>query len=310
MKSRNGRNFIGYSGIPYAKPPIGELRFQDPQPPSKWHKVREPSFIGELCLQSLHNVKMLRNAVIGSEDCLYMSVYTPQLNPLKLYPVLVYIHGGGYEYGAGEFLGRPGYFLDHDIVLVTFNYRLGILGFLSMEDSTLPGNMGLKDQNMVLQWVQKNIRNFGGDPNMVTIYGESAGAGSVHHHMLSPLSKGLFHQAISQSGTALSAKNFLPPGIAKTRAMKLAEKAGCPSSNTEQMLICLREMNAQDITRLNQIFSMKQIESLAPFIPVVDSVAANPFLPKETDQLVPEPVPWMIGCSNMEGLVQTACMYC
>uniref|UniRef100_T1HUH8 Carboxylic ester hydrolase n=1 Tax=Rhodnius prolixus TaxID=13249 RepID=T1HUH8_RHOPR len=145
-----------------------------------------------MCLQSLHNIRFVNSAVVGSEDCLYLSVYTHSLKPETLNPVLVYIHGGVFEFGGGEFEGRPGNFMDHDVVVVTMNYRLGPLGFLSMEDEILPGNLGLKDQTMALRWVQRNIKNFGGDPKKVTIMGESAGGASIYLHMISPMSKGLF----------------------------------------------------------------------------------------------------------------------
>ncbi|KAK9502367.1 hypothetical protein O3M35_011156 [Rhynocoris fuscipes] len=254
----------------------------------------------------MHHVQIVSNAVIGSEDCLYLSIYTPRLNPRKPYPVLVYIHGGGFEFGMGEFTGRPGYFMDHNIVVVTLNYRLGLMGFLSMEDSVLSGNMGLKDQNMALKWIQRNIKNFGGDAKRVTIYGESAGGASVYYHMISPWSKGLFHQGISQSGTALTPWASSAPGVGRARAIKIAKMAGCPTKNTKSMLNCLQQLDGRDLMRLTKHFPMNQLEMRPTFTPIVDSAAKDPFLPEEPHKLKPLPVPWLTGCSNMEGIIKTA----
>lgn len=139
-----------------------------------------------------------------SEDCLYLNIHTPQISTpnLKL-PVMAYIHGGGFTYGSGnvESVG-PDFLVPRGVILVTINYRLGALGFLSLQTPECPGNNGLKDQNLALRWIQKNISAFGGNPDNVTLFGESAGSVSVHYHLLSKLSRGLFHRAITQSGTA------------------------------------------------------------------------------------------------------------
>jgi carboxylesterase type B len=140
---------------------------------------------------------MLFGTLVGSEDCLFLNVYTQQLpldtiNTLK--PVMVWIHGGGFSTGSSKSdLYGPEFLLTEDIVLVTINYRLGIFGFLSFEDASLevPGNAGLKDMVMALKWVQKNISKFSGDPNNVTVFGESAGGMSVHYLVLSPLAAGI-----------------------------------------------------------------------------------------------------------------------
>ena len=141
------------------------------------------------------------------EDCLYLWVYTPTIsNDASLLPVLVWIHGGGFEIGSGTFsdYGPDRFMKGNDMVMVSINYRIGLLGFLSLGNSDVPGNMGLLDQVMALDWVKTNIQAFRGNPNMVTIMGESAGSWSVTYHMLSPLSKGLFHRVIAQSGTPVS----------------------------------------------------------------------------------------------------------
>lgn len=191
----------------------------------------------------------------GSEDCLYLNVYTPlpeTSEKKELLPVMVFFHGGGWMCGSGvsSFYG-PDYLMEHKIIYIGANFRLGPLGFLSTGTKDCPGNNGLKDQNMVLRWIQENIATFGGDPNKVTIFGESAGGASGTYHMMSPISKGLFQQVISQSGA-----NFNPwaqpahKGVAEMRAKKVGELTGCPieGENWGEMIECLRKVPAANIT--------------------------------------------------------------
>lgn len=184
MTSRSGREFRAFLGVPYAAPPLGNLRFAPPAPPQKWMGVRDATKEGNVCIQMYLN---------GSEDCLYLNVFThntvTQTNDTQTYfPVMVFIHGGGFYRGSSS-LGTygPEYLMDRDIVLVTIQYRLGVFGFLSTEDAVVPGNMGLKDQARALLWVKENIHTFWGDRYKVTIFGNSAGSSSVHFHMLSPV---------------------------------------------------------------------------------------------------------------------------
>ncbi|CAH2091333.1 unnamed protein product [Euphydryas editha] len=236
-KTDNGVMYYEFLGIPYAKPPLGNLRFRNPQPPDLWNGERDATATREenICCQS----DFIKGKVIGSEDCLYLNVYTPRLpDPnTKFLPVMVFIHGGGFVYSNGimkEELG-PDYLIDNDVVVVTFNYRLGVLGFLSLDIPEARGNMGLKDQVQALKWVQSNIDKFGGDPNNVTIFGISAGSASVDYHLLSPLSKGLFHKAILQSGSSLNhwAINYEPKKLIK----KLLENMGYTGSTQDNRAI-------------------------------------------------------------------------
>ncbi|KAK7072928.1 Carboxylesterase 5A [Halocaridina rubra] len=221
----DGTPFNSYYAIPFAQPPLGELRFKrlnelvqtelliqpiltnlserdelgdgtrDPQPPSTWTGVRKRSSLASPCVQvpfghMLAGVKLPPEELVGDEDCLYLNVFTPKgAQTRDDIPVMVYIHGGGF-FAGGAFEYLPHVLLSRDIILVVIQYRLGFLGFLSTEDSIIPGNYGLKDQIAALQWVQKNIKHFGGNPKKVTIFGESAGAASVHYHMFSPKSEG------------------------------------------------------------------------------------------------------------------------
>ena len=194
-----------FKGIPFAQPPVGDLRWRDPRPLPSWAGTREATSFAPPCAQSA----MLRPelARISSEDCLYLNVWTPSWPASGALPVMVWIPGGGNFGGTsntpamdGERLAR------HGVVVVTTNYRLSILGFLahpalSKESAhEVSGNYGLLDRIAALRWVQANIRQFGGDPGNVTIFGESAGSFDVSFLMVSPLAKGLFHRAIAQSG--------------------------------------------------------------------------------------------------------------
>ncbi|XP_072947296.1 juvenile hormone esterase-like [Epargyreus clarus] len=205
--TQRGTPYFEFLGIPYARPPLGVLRFKSPQPPETWEGVRDARTVNnsQVCFQT----DLFTNEVIGSEDCLYLNVYTPKLpnnkEEFKL-PVMLSLHGGGFLHGNGVIKGEtgPDFLIDNDVVVVSINYRLGILGFLSMDIPEAAGNMGLKDQAQALQWLQDNIHKFGGDKNNVTIFGVSAGSASVELHILSPKSKGLFHKAILQSGSSLN----------------------------------------------------------------------------------------------------------
>ncbi|XP_066147977.1 juvenile hormone esterase-like [Euwallacea fornicatus] len=195
-----------FLGIPYAKPPVGELRFKEPQAPASWIGVKDAKSDGNAC----YHYNELAKEFEGSEDCLYLNVFTrelPQDGDYNLKPVMVWIHGGGFTGGSNSSkMYGPEFLLSEDVVLVTINYRLGFLGFLRFKDATfnISGNMGFKDQVQALHWVKDNIQQFNGDPDNITLFGESAGAAAVHYHVLSPLSRGLFHKAILQSGAALN----------------------------------------------------------------------------------------------------------
>lgn len=168
--------------------------------------------------------------VVGQEDCLTLNIYTPK-DSNGLLPVMVYIHGGGFREGNNSpFLYGPDYFIDKGVILVTINYRLEILGYLCLGIKEAPGNVGLKDQVAALKWVRRNIKEFDGDPDNVTIFGESAGAASVSYHLLSPLSKGLFHKAIMQSGTAITPWSFTynPLDAAKALAKQMGHNSDDP----------------------------------------------------------------------------------
>jgi para-nitrobenzyl esterase len=196
-----------FKGIPYAAPPVGALRWKEPQPVPAWQGVRKTTEFGARCMQGNVFGDMVFRDAAPSEDCLYLNVWTPKTSADAKLPVMVWIYGGGFQAGATSEPRQDGEHLAHKgVVVVSMNYRLGIFGFFSHPELTkesphhASGNYGLLDQAAALQWVRKNITAFGGDPENVTIFGESAGSFSVSALMASPVSKGLIHRAIGESG--------------------------------------------------------------------------------------------------------------
>jgi para-nitrobenzyl esterase len=238
-----------FRGIPYAAPPVGELRFQPPQPHSGWTEVREASAMGPACPQS---GLMIQQQLAWSEDCLTLNVWTHADG--KRRPVMVFIHGGGFIDGAGSEplyegsrLARAG-----DVVVVTLNYRLGALGFMTtraLASAGSRGNLGIRDQIAALEWVQNNIAAFGGDPERVSLFGESAGASSVCAHLASPLSKGLFQRAIVQSGPGCSGvlSPETPSPLIQMSALDFGARivSHTPCANASDEVACLRQLPAQ-----------------------------------------------------------------
>ncbi|XP_049801051.1 esterase E4-like [Schistocerca nitens] len=240
MTSLDGRSILAFRGVRYALPPIGELRFKPPSPPQPWNDIINATEDGAWCPNA-------ESANGTSEDCLFLNVYTTKLPEGRKNtgrPVLIFFHPGAFYSmrGSSDLFG-PQYLMDEDIILVTVNYRLGALGFLSTGDSVLPGNNGFKDQVQALRWVQQNIASFGGDPNSVTISGYSAGGVSVYLHMLSPMSKGLFHRGIAMSGAVQSIVIKDP----LQQAQKQARLLNCPDGTSQEIVNCLKGKDAQEI---------------------------------------------------------------
>lgn len=241
----NNFSYFSFKGIPYALPPVGDLRFKAPQPPNKWNGVLKAFVEGPACWKPFATTAYRQYL---SEDCLTLNVYIPYYVFKKnnsLLPVMVWIHGGGFSLGSGNSKKYgPDFLVSEGIVVVTINYRLGIFGFLNEGISDAPGNVGLKDQLMALRWIKNEIHRFGGNPHMVTISGQSAGGASVHFHLLSPLSKGLFHRAIIQSGTILSEWAF-DESDHYDKGSRLSKHLGCPETDNKTTIVaCLRTFNA------------------------------------------------------------------
>ncbi|XP_043247663.1 carboxylesterase 1E-like [Amphibalanus amphitrite] len=300
--SADGNVFYSFKGLPYAQPPTGELRFQPPRRHLPWANILDASEHGSQCAQ----FDFRKNATrVGSEDCLFANIYTPWLpgkadSPRRGLPVMVYIHGGGFFFGDGDAETHgPEYLMDEDVVVVTFNYRLGVFGFLTTHDAAAPGNFGLLDQVLLLQWVQDNIAAFGGDPQQVTIFGVSAGGASVSLLVLSPLGKGLFHHAISESGAAIA--SFAASGKKSDLAKEFAEFLNCTTDDPAMMVDCIRKAPEEDI--MDGSLTLRAF--MNAFQPRVDSEAEVPFLPKDPRVLLETGefnlVPWMNGITEEEG---------
>ena len=301
--------------IPFAKPPLGELRWKAPMPNDPWTGVRHETAFVDSCPQLADQGAPASN----NEDCLYLNVWSPEPAPDRA-PVMVWIHGGGnFSGGAGipipatqDTLWYDGQFFAsrQGVVLVTINYRLGPFGFfahpaLASEDGPV-GNQGLLDQRRALEWVRDNIAKFGGDPNNVTIFGESAGSADVCYHVASPGSRGLFHRAIGQSGgcTIRSVGAEQATSVVGAQMVAYGEAVGCSAG--EDQLTCLRSASVEDLlANANQPApgAGEIRESEWSFAAVLDG--PDGFLPDSLRALFDRGeianVPYLLGSNNDEG---------
>ncbi|XP_030752570.1 venom carboxylesterase-6-like isoform X3 [Sitophilus oryzae] len=232
------KTYYAFRGIPYAQPPVGNLRFSNPVKNDPWAGVLDATNDKSSCVQAGGS------DVIGQEDCLYINVYTPNLNDSL--PVMVWFHGGGFIGGSSSYENfAPDYFLEQGVIYVAFNYRLGVFGFLSTNDSTASGNWGLKDQVLALQWTKENIKYFGGDPEKITIFGQSAGAASVSYMLQAPQTKGLYRAAIMQSGHSLCLWSLTRN--ARNTAFQLGLLLGVSASDSDELISQLRDVDASKL---------------------------------------------------------------
>nr|XP_006009487.1 PREDICTED: neuroligin-4, X-linked isoform X2 [Latimeria chalumnae] len=304
-----------YLGIPYAAPPTGERRFQPPEPPSSWTGIRNATQFAPVCPQYLED-RFLLNDMLPvwftanldtvvtyvqdqNEDCLYLNVYIPTEDDIhdqnSKKPVMVYIHGGSYMEGTGNMIDGSILASYGNVIVVTLNYRLGVLGFLSTGDQSAKGNYGLLDQIQALRWIQENIGTFGGDAKRVTIFGSGAGASCVSLLTLSHYSEGLFQKAIIQSGTALSswAVNYQPGKYTRI----LAEKVGCDILDTIDLVECLRNKNYKELIEQNIMPARYHIA----FGPVIDGdvIPDDPQILMEQGEFLNYDI--MLGVNQGEG---------
>ncbi|XP_063999096.1 neuroligin-4, X-linked isoform X2 [Pogoniulus pusillus] len=305
-----------YLGVPYASPPTGERRFQPPEPPSSWTGVRNATQFAAVCPQYLDERSLLNDMLPvwftanldtvvtyvqdQNEDCLYLNIYVPTEDDIHdqntKKPVMVYIHGGSYMEGTGNMIDGSILASYGNVIVVTLNYRLGVLGFLSTGDQAAKGNYGLLDQIQALRWIEENIGSFGGDPKRVTIFGSGAGASCVSLLTLSHYSEGLFQKAIIQSGTALSswAVNYQPAKYTRI----LADKVGCDMLDTTDLVECLRNKNYKELIQQTITPATYHIA----FGPVIDGdvIPDDPQILMEQGEFLNYDI--MLGVNQGEGL--------
>ncbi|XP_046545490.1 cholinesterase 1-like [Haliotis rubra] len=279
-----GKSVDVYHGVRFAKPPVGDLRFKHPvafeanNSGITYAQVPGPSCIQPKIPFFTESFKQIPDDY--SEDCLHLSIWTPTNNTGNL-SVMIWVYGGGFWFGSGQMPLYDGAVLavEHNVIVVTINYRLGPLGFAYLGPETVPGNMGLMDQRMAFKWVKTNVANFGGDPNRITIFGESAGALSVGLHIFSPLSRDTFDRAIMESGPMTESFTYLDAHTSKDITIKLAEKLKCPTHSDVDIYECLKFADAQSIADLQFTLSVR---NLIAFAPVIDKY----FLPDDPKTLL------------------------
>lgn len=247
--ARDHRSFLG---IPYAAPPQGDLRWTSPRPPASWTAVRDATVPGAACAQPA-GIPMGRPST--GEDCLFVNVTVPLRPAVKPLPVMVWLHGGSLKYGAGDIYGARSLAVRGDVIVVSINYRLGMLGFLAHPaldaGRAASGNFGLEDQQAALRWVRRNATAFGGDPGNVTLFGESAGSFSICAHLAAPASAGLMHRAIMQSGPCTAGWSPSTPSSARPRqtaereGLAVAQDLGC--SDPDTAAVCLRGTSVTEL---------------------------------------------------------------
>ncbi|XP_034252974.1 juvenile hormone esterase-like [Thrips palmi] len=305
-----GANHVQYAafwGVPYAKPPVGPLRFKAPRPHPAWTGVRPAKQAGPRCAQGKDG------DLEGSEDCLFLNVFTTNLNKSQKQPVYVFVHGGGFPYGAPTVTRfGPDYLLPHGVVVVTVQYRLGALGFLSLDTEEIPGNCALKDLVAALQWVHNNIAAFGGDPDKVTIGGQSSGASLAGWLTRLPEMKGIIHGATLMSGSPFHNWAYTETHVqtALQVASNIAHKTVTDTKDAEQYL-----MNASiEELHVNAMLAINAVAESQPEVPVVPTPERRPRVSggepllivkdKESYFLQPEApaIPMLIGSTNKEML--------
>lgn len=315
-----------FYGIPFASPPVADLRWHRPVPPIPWREVYNATTQRPSCPQNQMGERFFK----GDEDCLYLNVVVPEHHMEEALPVMVWIHGGGWEtggkYGSGGKFDARSIATRYKVVVVSGNYRLGPLGWLALPElqgediDGSTGNYGLMDQGMVLEWTRDNIKAFGGDPNAVTLFGESAGGFSVCQHMARRASAGLFHRAIMESGSCDSASMLYNDVYnATVLGTEYAKGIGCSQLDPQSRISCLRSLPTQAVLErpsavlrrnwpYQSLFSRppRDVPALAPVLPWFATIDYSPAgLEGEPLRLFEDgqghPVPFLLGFNHEEG---------
>eukprot|EP00054_Salpingoeca_dolichothecata_P017906 m.108689 g.108689 ORF g.108689 m.108689 type:complete len:538 (+) comp22643_c1_seq1:56-1669(+) len=301
---------VAFYGIPFARPPVGDLRFKPPQAPESWSDTRDCThdLYFHVCVQ-LHITKKI---MLGKEDCLYANVYIPDnVEPTESLPIMFWTYGGGYIFGDEyEFGLYRGKFLaaSRGVIVVEFNYRLGPLGFIAlpelMKESNTTGNYALQDQDMALDFIYENAENFGGDKSKIAIFGESAGGFSVCWHMVNPNSMGKFSAAIMESGSCSSHEFFITLDRAYNFSSNLVVQSNCDTST--DVLGCLRNKSVDDMIIFWNPKGPGLTPPLAPIMPWGPAIDGR-YLPALPLDLIKQgkfaKVPFLLGTNHDEGTI-------
>uniref|UniRef100_A0A1I8PLJ9 carboxylesterase n=1 Tax=Stomoxys calcitrans TaxID=35570 RepID=A0A1I8PLJ9_STOCA len=300
--------YYSWESIPYAEPPVGDLRFEAPRPyAQQWTQEFNGTVYPQYCMQWFrdHGVNKRR----GVEDCLTVSVYSPKPRGVK-YPVVAYLHGGHFMLGGGpEFDAEPS-MMGGRMVMVKINFRVGPLGFISTGDSELPGNYGLKDQELALQWIQQNIAAFGGDPEKILLFGHGSGAASAHLHMLRPSLANIAKAVVSMSGVALN-----PWAItvnASANAQRLAAAVNCTNTqSSKDIKVCLKSRMAEDVVGAVQSLLNWGYNPFTTFGPVIEPRnSPNGFLTDQPESIIRSgrfsQIPWLASYTSNDGAFNAA----
>ncbi|KAJ8955015.1 hypothetical protein NQ318_000447 [Aromia moschata] len=301
-----GKTVYRFRSIPFAEPPVGNLRFEAPVPKTKWSGVLDVSSKGAECTQG-------SDPIIGSEDCLFVKVYTTEApRKQKNLPVMVWIYGGAFFGGAPDFDDHsPDYLLDEGVIVVSFHYRVGILGFLSTGDLAAPGNAGLKDQVLALKWIKENIASFGGNPDRITVFGQSAGAASVSYLLQTPQTAGLYNGVILQSGSSLNL--WALSRVARDTAFQVAENLDLDTGSSQAVVDGLKSVDAETLQNVSMSTMTSVLLSNNPrdglvFTPVIEPDHDGAIVTKKSHQLLSDgefnAVPVIIGYTSLEALLQ------
>ncbi|KAF5288896.1 hypothetical protein FQA39_LY03775 [Lamprigera yunnana] len=306
-RTRHDRLYYYFTGIPYAKPPLGWYRFEPPVAPIPWNDTLDATLPTPVCVQFENRIS---TNIIGSEDCLYLNIYTPQLptsNSNSL-PVMFYIGGEYFMNGdvSKERYG-PEFLLDKDVVLVTINYRLGPFGFFVTEGDTVKTNAGLRDQARALKWVHKNIEAFGGDPNKITLFGQGAGGASAHFLMISSSSKDMISGVIAESGLAIDMWAYAPIQVIGIKSRILAGICKCPTRGSQtEMVECLKALKSNDI--MESLITLKEDGEFHMFRPVLERFTSSGFLDTDPVEMLQKKqaadVPLLTGITSDEGALE------
>ncbi|CAK1547535.1 unnamed protein product [Leptosia nina] len=304
--------YASFRGIPYAKQPLGELRFKELQPAETWDDVFDASVEGPICPQHDILYGRLMKPRNVSEACINANIHVPlyampgfknwRQRPL---PIFVFVHGGGFAFGSGDTdLHGPEFMVQRDMIVVTFNYRINVFGYLSLNSSSIPGNNGLRDIITFLRWVKNNAKYFGGDPENITLGGQSAGAANVHLLTLSKAAEGLFKRAILMSGTALPTFYSGSPIYAQFVANSFLTVLGINATDPEEIHDQLVSMPIEQIMQANQI--VQDHIGITAFMPVVETAFPGVTTVLDEDPVVlvangvGKDIPLLVGFTSSE----------